>query len=607
MSFFKDFKADFTQAVNELMPDSNEVYEDEAINELLEADKKTSEDQKDKGKSKNSTSKKSTKKSTTKSKKSKPSKGLLPDDLLSDLELDEQLDDIDDVAPEDMLDHIDDLIDKELYGETESSDFMFDDDMEVNTMDTSVDDLIKQLSNGDFDGSSVEPMEQEEERNVVGSENLNSALIDEINASENEGIIDDPATGQNVPEDASDKFSFGNIDDLQEDTMSETYSEENPVDETLTGDISEEAQVEDASLNDSPIEETSIEENSIEENSIEENSIEETPLEDASIEDVPLEETPIEEASIEEASIEEASIEETPIEEASIEETSIEETSIEETSIEETPSEEVSIEETMIEETMIEETMIEETPLEDTSMEETPIDEAPIDEATMDEVLTDDDPKKEMINDASVLENISYENSITEDDSMEDNNIENNTENNIENNIEENLPEDKINISKSTESKKYNASDVDTETTYITKGTVINGDLETDGSIDIIGVVNGNVTSKGKVVVGGSVTGNIIAGEIYANGAKIEGDIKSYSSVKVGVGTMIVGSIEGESAVIAGAVNGELDVKGPVIVDSTAVIMGNIKSRSVQINNGAVIEGFCSQSYSDIDVKSFFA
>ena len=66
-------------------------------------------------------------------------------------------------------------------------------------------------------------------------------------------------------------------------------------------------------------------------------------------------------------------------------------------------------------------------------------------------------------------------------------------------------------------------------------------------------------------------------------------------------------NVNATSAVIAGAVNGDIDVHGPVIVDSTAVIMGNIKSRSVQINNGAVIEGFCSQSYSDIDVKSFFA
>ena len=72
------------------------------------------------------------------------------------------------------------------------------------------------------------------------------------------------------------------------------------------------------------------------------------------------------------------------------------------------------------------------------------------------------------------------------------------------------------------------------------------------------------------------------------------------------MGTVVVGNIIASSAVIAGAVNGDIDVKGSVIVDSTAVIMGNIKSRSVQINNGAVIEGFCSQCYSEIDVKSFF-
>ena len=152
-----------------------------------------------------------------------------------------------------------------------------------------------------------------------------------------------------------------------------------------------------------------------------------------------------------------------------------------------------------------------------------------------------------------------------------------------------------------------NVKNADSETTYISKGTKIKGDLETDGSVDIIGTVEGNVNCQGKVVVGGQVLGAITAGELSANNANIQGDVKSSGSVKVGVGSMIVGGIEGESAVIAGAINGDIDVKGPVIVDSTAVIMGNIKSRSVQINNGAVIEGFCSQSYSDIDVKSFFA
>lgn len=151
------------------------------------------------------------------------------------------------------------------------------------------------------------------------------------------------------------------------------------------------------------------------------------------------------------------------------------------------------------------------------------------------------------------------------------------------------------------------AEGVSDSTTYITKGTRIEGNLFTDGSLDILGTVEGDVNCYGKLIISGGITGKVNAGEIYANAAKIEGEVTSAGSVKIGVGSVIIGNIDSQSAVIAGAVNGDLDVKGPVIVDSTAVIMGNIKSRSVQINNGAVIEGFCSQCYSDIDVKSFFA
>ncbi|MBE5829190.1 MAG: polymer-forming cytoskeletal protein, partial [Butyrivibrio sp.] len=35
-------------------------------------------------------------------------------------------------------------------------------------------------------------------------------------------------------------------------------------------------------------------------------------------------------------------------------------------------------------------------------------------------------------------------------------------------------------------------------------------------------------------------------------------------------------------------------------------VMGNIKSQSVQINNGAVIEGMCSQAYADVNPSEFF-
>lgn len=144
------------------------------------------------------------------------------------------------------------------------------------------------------------------------------------------------------------------------------------------------------------------------------------------------------------------------------------------------------------------------------------------------------------------------------------------------------------------------------EVAEITKGTTITGNIDSDGSINVYGKIKGDITCKGKLIVTGRVSGTSTAGEVFANNAKIEGDVHSSGTIKIGNGSIVVGNVYATSAVIGGAIKGDIDVKGPVIVDGTAVVQGNIKSRSVQINNGAVIEGFCSQCYSDVDVQSLF-
>jgi cytoskeletal protein CcmA (bactofilin family) len=145
------------------------------------------------------------------------------------------------------------------------------------------------------------------------------------------------------------------------------------------------------------------------------------------------------------------------------------------------------------------------------------------------------------------------------------------------------------------------------ETAVITAGMAITGNLESTGSIDVQGMINGNIACNGKLVVTGTIVGNSSSSEFFADAAKIQGEVNSSGTVKVGVGSVIIGNITATSAVIAGAIKGDIDVQGPVVVDTSAVIMGNIKSRSVQINNGAVIEGFCSQCYSEVDVEGLFA
>lgn len=148
--------------------------------------------------------------------------------------------------------------------------------------------------------------------------------------------------------------------------------------------------------------------------------------------------------------------------------------------------------------------------------------------------------------------------------------------------------------------------DASDETAIITAGMTIKGDIESEGSMEVIGTINGNINILGKLNITGTINGNSQAEEIYADNAKINGEINSEGAVKIGQSSVVIGNIFASSAVIAGAVKGDIDVNGPVILDTSAIVMGNIKSKAVQINNGAVIEGMCSQCYADVSPTSFF-
>lgn len=144
------------------------------------------------------------------------------------------------------------------------------------------------------------------------------------------------------------------------------------------------------------------------------------------------------------------------------------------------------------------------------------------------------------------------------------------------------------------------------ENAIITAGMTVTGDINSEGSMEVIGTINGNITLLGKLNVTGVITGNSKAAEIYADNAKINGEVASEGAVKIGQSSVVIGNIFAKSAVIAGAVKGDIDVHGPVVLDASAIVMGNIKSKAVQINNGAVIEGMCSQCYADVNPSSFF-
>ncbi len=153
---------------------------------------------------------------------------------------------------------------------------------------------------------------------------------------------------------------------------------------------------------------------------------------------------------------------------------------------------------------------------------------------------------------------------------------------------------------------KPSSKSVSGEVSVLTESMIINGNIATEGALEVRGRIVGNVEALGKLNVTGEIQGNSQAAEIYAEGARITGELRSHGSIKVGQNAVVLGNVYANSAVIAGAVRGDLDIRGPVILDSSAIVMGDIKSKSVQINNGAVIEGMCSQCYAEVNPTSFF-
>ena len=126
----------------------------------------------------------------------------------------------------------------------------------------------------------------------------------------------------------------------------------------------------------------------------------------------------------------------------------------------------------------------------------------------------------------------------------------------------------------------------DDTVTVISQGTTVNGGINSAGAVDVMGTINGDITSRGKVAINGTVTGNVSGAEIYVNTKRLEGSLDSKGT---------------------GAVKGTIDVQGAVVLEEGAVVKGDVIAESLQINQGAVLDGSCSLDYTDVDIDKFFA
>lgn len=140
----------------------------------------------------------------------------------------------------------------------------------------------------------------------------------------------------------------------------------------------------------------------------------------------------------------------------------------------------------------------------------------------------------------------------------------------------------------------------------IPKGMTITGNIETQDDLTIYGEVNGNVTSNAQLHIGGDVFGDVKAETLQAKDAYLEGNVSVQGVVSIHQNAVILGDVSADSAEVYGALQGTIDVKNNALIGETAIVDGDVKSKSIQINTGAVISGHYDQVYASVNAQEFF-
>lgn len=115
-----------------------------------------------------------------------------------------------------------------------------------------------------------------------------------------------------------------------------------------------------------------------------------------------------------------------------------------------------------------------------------------------------------------------------------------------------------------TRSEQRNGSVAEAPMSIISSGTTITGDLECAGAVKVDGRIDGSVTGARQLLLGrgGSVHGNVIADEV----------------------------------VIGGLVDGAIVAAGRLELQATAVVNGDIETKSITVTEGARINGVVRMS-----------
>lgn len=114
--------------------------------------------------------------------------------------------------------------------------------------------------------------------------------------------------------------------------------------------------------------------------------------------------------------------------------------------------------------------------------------------------------------------------------------------------------------------------------------------------------VTGNELAN-EIAKGTEITGNIETfGNIRVDG-KVFGDLKTKSKAVFGTSSFLQGNLHAQNAEIEGEVDGTVNVAELLVLKSTAVVKGDIRTNKLVVESGAKFDGTCAMGENMAEIK----
>lgn len=127
--------------------------------------------------------------------------------------------------------------------------------------------------------------------------------------------------------------------------------------------------------------------------------------------------------------------------------------------------------------------------------------------------------------------------------------------------------------------------------TYIAPGTEFEGHLKTKGDVEIAGKFTGDIESEGDVTLHTYMEGNITSANLNILDCEFKGDCAVSGRVQINSTSRFAGNIHAGDLICAGVIEGNSEISGNSMFDTTADVQGDIITGTMTMERGASISG----------------